>query len=143
MVLTGSCIIIKLIQKLNEKDYYSTGFAYGQLLVKSKNPIIKFLKNKFVKLVISILYLITKRHYKKLRIPKEYLDEIRGYSDSTGIAYNHIFLLNFGFDVLTKYGFHCSTISFFNKKSILVGRNTDVPPHVAKIALKYAKSMKE
>ncbi|GEM_PF-6749692 len=127
--------------KLKEKDYYSTGYAYGILLIKSKNPMIKILKNPFVKIFLSTLYAITKKHYKNIRIPKEYLDEIRGYSDSTGISYKHLFLLNFGFDVLTRYGFHCSTISFFNKKNVLVGRNTDVPPHVAIVSLKYAKSI--
>ncbi len=127
--------------RLKEKDYYSTGYAYGTLLVKSKNPIIKILKNPLVKIFLSILYAITRRHYKTIRIPEEYLDEIRGYSDSTGISYKHLFLLNFGFDVLTRYGFHCSTISYFNKKNVIVGRNTDVPPHVAIVTLKYAKSI--
>ncbi len=127
--------------KLNEKDHYSTGYAYGQLLVKSKNPIIKLLKNRLVRIFLSTAYFLIKKHYKNIRIPKDYADEIKGYSDSTGINYNHIFLLNFGFDIIARYGFHCSTMSFFNKKSVLVGRNTDVPPHVAIISLKYAKSM--
>lgn len=127
--------------KLNEKDHYSTGYAYGRLLVVSKNPIIKLMKNPFFKSFLSILYTITKRHYKYIRIPTEYLDEIRGYADSTGIKYKHIFLLNFGFDVLTRYGFHCSTISFFNKDSVLVGRNTDLPPFTARTSVKYAKSI--
>jgi predicted choloylglycine hydrolase len=127
--------------KLNEKDYYSTGYAYGKLLVISKNPSVKMMKSVPGKIIFSTLYAITKKHYKNIRIPKEYLEEIRGYSDATGIAYNHLFLLNFGFDVLTRYGFHCSTISFFNKDSVIVGRNTDVPPRMAILALKYAKSL--
>ncbi|MBU4369648.1 C45 family peptidase [Patescibacteria group bacterium] len=127
--------------RLNEKNYYSTGYAYGTLLLKSKNPIIKFLKKRFVKIILSIIYSITKRHYKFIRIPKEYLEEIRGYADSTGISYNHLFCVNFCFDVLKRYGFHCSTISFFNKNSVLIGRNTDLLPFLTKSALKYAKSI--
>lgn len=127
--------------RLNEKDYYSTGYAHGYLLMKSKNPTIKFLKNIFVRMAISTFYTFTKRHYKNIRIPKQYLDEIRGYSDATGISYNQLFCINFGFDIVKKYGFHCSTISFFNKNSVLVGRNTDLLPSMTKMALKHAKSI--
>lgn len=127
--------------RLNEKDYYNTGYAYGKLLLKSGNPMVNFLNKRFAKIAVSVAHSITKKHCKNIKIPREYLDEIRGYADSTGIDYNHLFCINFCFDILKRYGFHCSTISFFNKDSVLVGRNTDLLPFLTRLALKYAKSL--
>jgi hypothetical protein len=126
---------------LNEKDHYSTGYAYGMLILKSKNPVVKFLKKKGSKILLSLLYQITKKYYKNLKIPQEYLDELKGYADSTKIPYNHLFCLNFCSDIMKKFGFHCSTISVFNKNSVLVGRNTDLLPFLTRMALKHAKSI--
>jgi predicted choloylglycine hydrolase len=107
----------------------------------SNNPTIKYLKRISVRLAISAFYAFTKRHYKNIRIPEQYLDEIRGYSDATGIPYDYLFCINFGFDIVKRYGLHCSTISFFNKDSVIVGRNTDLTPNMTRMALKHAKSI--
>ena len=127
--------------RLNEKDYYSTGYAYGQLLVKSNHHTVHYMKKTISRMAISSFYFITKRFYRRLRIPKEYLEELRGYADATGISYDHLFCLNFGYDIIKRYGLHCSTISFFNKDSVIVGRNTDLAPGTTRFALKHAKSI--
>jgi hypothetical protein len=77
----------------------------------------------------------------QLRVPDRYRDEIRGYADATGIPFEHLFVLNFCFDVLKKYGFHCSTLAVFDAQTTLVGRNTDLLPMLARFALKYCTPM--
>jgi predicted choloylglycine hydrolase len=126
---------------LEEKNYYDTGYAYGRLLVEANHPIIAFLKRYTSRIMLSTLYTITKKHYKDISIPHKYLDELQGYADATGIAYHHLYCMNFCFDVLKRYGFHCSTISLFLKDRTLVLRNTDLIPFLTRLALKYARSI--
>ena len=126
---------------LNENDYYSTGYAYGKLLSASKNKSIRLLRNPFLRLLVSMLYWFTKKHLSQIHVPKDYLNELRGYSEGAKISYNHLFFLNVVFDILKRYGFHCSTIAFFTSNSTLVGRNTDLVPFLTRIALRYAKSL--
>ncbi|MBT5021716.1 hypothetical protein HOK51_08630 [Candidatus Woesearchaeota archaeon] len=76
-----------------------------------------------------------------MKIPKEYLDEIKGYSDGSGIQYEHLFFANFYFDVLKEYGFHCSTIAHHTKIKTLIGRNTDLMPLLTKFALKHGRPL--
>ena len=40
--------------------------------------------------------------------------------------------MNFVFDILKKYGFHCSSVAFAESGATLVGRNTDLIPWIAK-----------
>jgi len=127
--------------RLNEKDHYNTGYAYGYLIAKSKNESIRFMKQLWVKLGISTIYAILKKQYNDLRIPQEYKDEIRGYADATGIPYDNLFGLNFFYDIMKRYGYHCSKIAFFNKDNVIVGRNTDMTKKLTKFALKHLRSI--
>jgi hypothetical protein len=44
------------------------------------------------------------------------------------------------FDILPKFGAHCTTASFFSENNYFVARNTDTHP-IAKYALKYAETV--
>lgn len=127
---------------LREKDCYSTGYAYGRLISKTERKFIKLFKNPLINLLGSLLYLLNRKNFKKLNIPQDYVNELQGYSDATGIKYPSLFTANFIFDILNKYGFHCSTFSFFNNSGrVLVGRNTDCLPWLSKLILKYSRPL--
>ncbi len=120
------------------KSYYQSGYASGKLFEQSKNKVLKLLKNPVIGSLLSIFYWFFKRDLRRIRIPKDYLDELKGYSDSTKIPYHRLFLINFIFDVLKKLGFHCSSFVFFGSdNSSFIGRNTDLRPLLARIAVRF------
>lgn len=125
--------------RLNEADHYQTGFAYGRLMQLSDDPILRLLKHRFLGWLVSFAAIVSRRFFANIRIPECYLDEIRGYADSTGIPYAQLFFMNFCFDVLKKFGFHCSTLVFFNPDAVLIGRNTDLHPWLAALALRFTR----
>ena len=126
---------------LREGNHYDTGFAYGTLLGKMGYPIIRVVKSWPVAALFGLAYRVTRKHFSVIRIPGEYLDELRGYSDATGISYNCLYFINFCFDILKRFGFHCSTISLALAGKTLVCRNTDLLPWIGKIALKWLPSI--
>jgi predicted choloylglycine hydrolase len=126
---------------LREKNHYETGFAYGTLLARMRYPIIRVVKSRPVSWLVHLVYLATRRHFSAIRIPAEYLDELRGYSDATGIPYNTLYFINFSFDILKRYGFHCSTIALSQAGKTLVCRNTDLLPWIGSFALKWLPSI--
>jgi predicted choloylglycine hydrolase len=123
--------------RLNEADHYRTGYAFGRLMQMSDDPILRLLKHRFLGWLVSFAAFVSRRFFANIRIPECYLDEIRGYADSTGIPYAQLYFMNFCFDVLKKFGFHCSTLVFFNPKAVLIGRNTDLHPWLAALALRF------
>jgi isopenicillin-N N-acyltransferase like protein len=124
--------------RLREKNPYLTGYAYGKLMIKAGYPLIELMKPKISQLPFKIIGNLMKKYFKKLIIPKRYLEEIRGYADSTGISYDFLYYTNFSFDVIKKYGIHCSTFTFFNKNSTLMARNTDgIPFLISKFGLEF------
>lgn len=124
--------------KLNEKNHYDNGFAYGKLLKKANHPAIKDMKKILIELPMFLLFKIFKRRLQKLNIPEEYFEEIEGYSDSTGIGLDSLLFINFFYDVFKKYNFFCSTFIFKNK-SMIIGRNTDCVTWIAKLFAKMPK----
>lgn len=125
--------------RLNEADYYRTGYAYGRLMQLSDDPILPLLKCRLLGFLVSIVAAVSRRMFANIQIPSRYLDEIRGYSDATGIPYARLYFMNFCFDVLKKFGFHCSTLVFFNPEAVLIGRNTDLHPWLAALALRFTR----
>ena len=121
--------------RLAEDDAYRTGFAYGRLLVQCGEPLLRVLGNPLVRAVLALLDRACSRHLQRLRVPEDYREELRGCADATGLRVEHLFFLNFCFDVLKKYGFHCSTFAVFTADSTLVGRNTDLLPLLARLLL--------
>ena len=111
---------------LREGNHYDTGFAYGTLLRRMGYPIIRIVKSWPVAALFGLAYRATRKHFAAIRIPGEYLDELRGYSDATGISYNCLYFINFCFDILKRFGFHCSTISLALAGNRLPGVKTDV-----------------
>ncbi len=126
---------------LNEKTSYETGYAFGRLLVESKNRLVRLVKNPIIKLFLYGGALITTHLLKRVFVPGEYLEELRGLADATGIPFRILCLLNCSFDISKKAGVYCSSWSFFNKEGTLVGRNTDFRPSIARIILKYARPL--
>lgn len=127
---------------LNEKTYYDNGYASGMLLNKSNNKALAFFQNPIVRAFCAAYSHIKKKHLENIRIPQEYLDELKGYADGANLPYDILFFYNFAYDIFTKGVPHCSSFAFFNKdKSVIIGHNTDIGPFLAHLALKYTKSM--
>ncbi len=126
---------------LREGTRYEAGFAYGRLLAEADHPSVRILKRYLVRIAISFLNRIVRKHFSDIRIPAEYLDELRGYADGSGIAYAHLFFINFVFDVLPKYGYHCSTVAWTETDPVLIARNTDLFPAFTRMALRHAPAL--
>ena len=127
--------------RLRENDYYDTGYAYGVLLTRMRYPIIRILKSRLVSWIINLAFRATRKHFSSIRVPDEYLDELRGYADATGISYTSLYFINFCFDILKRYGFHCSTISLVHSDRTLICRNTDLLPWIGSLALRWLPSI--
>ena len=116
---------------LREENYYKTGLACGNLLIKSNNKSIFFLKNFISKIIFSIVYFLKNKELYTIRVPQQYQEELRGFSESTGIKYKHLLLLNLYYEM------GCSGFIFFNPDgSLLVGHNTDLLKLLSKFLLK-------
>lgn len=118
-------------------NYYQSGYICGELFKRSHNRILKLLKNPLAVVIFSFLYWFLKKDFQKIRIPEDYLEELKGYACSSGISYRILFFINFIFDVLKRFGFHCSSFVFFGSTNTFIGRNTDLRPFLAKIAIKF------
>ena len=90
-----------------------------------------------MRFAINLLHAATKRNFASIRIPERYLEELRGYAEGSDLPYKTLFFMNFVFDILKKYGFHCSSVAITEPKATLVGRNTDLIPWIAKAALRW------
>jgi len=122
---------------LHEKDHYATGYAMGKLFIETENGFIAFLKNPFIKVILSILFVFKKRRMAEIRVPKQYTEELRGLSDATGIAYHHLLLVNLIYEIRG-----CSGFMFFNKNNeLIVGHNTDTGTILARFLLKQTRPL--
>lgn len=122
--------------RLDEADDYHTGWASGHLLAASGDAIVRLLRLAPTGWLALLVCRIIRPHLERVQVPQSARDEIRGIADATGIALHTLFYVNFVFDVLKRYGFHCSTLIFFQDDTVLVGRNTDLLPALAEVALK-------
>jgi predicted choloylglycine hydrolase len=123
--------------RVQESGYRENGVAIGQLLSLAKYPAVRFFSRWRAAIIVSLLYAVTKRHFASIRIPERYIEELRGYAEGSGLSYRTLFFMNFVFDILKKYGFHCSSVAITEPGATLVGRNTDLIPWIAKAALKW------
>jgi hypothetical protein len=122
---------------VREAGYRESGDAIGRLLRAADYPAIRFFKKRSTGLLVALLYAVTKRNFATIRIPERYLEELRGYAEGSGLSYRTLFFMNFVFDVLKKYGFHCSSVAIAEPGATLVGRNTDLIPWIARAALRW------
>ena len=127
--------------RITEQDYYSSGYAIGKLLDNADYPALKFCRKPLVRAFCTALYFLMKPHFGKIRIPKRYIEELHGYADATGLSYRLLFCVNFMFDVLKRFGLHCSSVAIMKEEEILLGRNTDVVPWIGRLALKWFPSI--
>jgi predicted choloylglycine hydrolase len=123
--------------RARERSYQETGFAIGRLLASSAYPAVRAFGRRRARIAVNLLYAATRRDFGRIRIPERYLDELHGYAQGTGLSFDLLFFMNFVFDILKKYGFHCSSVAFAERGKTLVGRNTDLIPWIAKAALKW------
>jgi hypothetical protein len=123
--------------RAREAGYRETGIAIGRLLAMSDYPAIRVFGAPFGRAVVGTMYAATKRDFARVRIPDRYLEELAGYAEGSGLPYNTLFFMNFVFDILKKYGFHCSSVAFAEPDLTIVGRNTDLIPWIARAALKW------
>ena len=123
--------------RVREAGYRESGFAIGQLLASANYPAVEFFGRRSVRLLVNFLYAVTKRNFSSIRIPQVYLEELEGCAEGSGLSYRVLFFMNFVFDVLKKYGFHCSSVAIAEPEATLVGRNTDLIPWIARAALKF------
>ena len=123
--------------RARELGYRETGLAIGRLLAAADYPAVRVFSSKYARSVVSLLYAVTKRDFRRIRIPECYLEELHGYAEGSGLPYWLLFFMNFVFDILKKYGFHCSSVAFAQPGEAMVGRNTDLIPWIAKLTLKW------
>jgi predicted choloylglycine hydrolase len=123
--------------RVREAGYRESGFAIGRLLASADYPAVKFFGRRRVRLLVDFLHAVTRRNFARIRIPESYLEELRGYAEGSGLRYQTLFFMNFVFDILKKYGFHCSSVAIAEPEATLVGRNTDLIPWIARAALKW------
>jgi predicted choloylglycine hydrolase len=123
--------------RARECGYRETGLAIGRLLAASGYPAVRVFGSRHGRLIVGLLYAMTRRDFRRIRIPECYLEELDGYAEGAGLPYETLFFMNFVFDILKKYGFHCSSVAFAGSGATLVGRNTDLIPWIAKVALKW------
>jgi hypothetical protein len=126
---------------IRERDYYSNGFAIGKLLSAAKYPALEFCRKFHITALFSVLYFLMKPQFSRIRIPERYIEELHGYADATGLSYRMLFCINFMFDVLKRFGLHCSSVVIMDRDEILVGRNTDVLPWIGRLVLKWFPSL--
>jgi predicted choloylglycine hydrolase len=123
--------------RVREAGYFESGIAIGTLLSLAKYPAVRFFQSRRADFIVRLLHFITKRNFPRIRIPERYLEELRGYAEGSKLPYRTLFFMNFVFDVLKKYGFHCSSVALMEQGATLVGRNTDLIPWIAKAAIKW------
>jgi hypothetical protein len=111
--------------------------AIGALLSMAHYPAVGFFRRKLVRIVVGVVYAATRSDFARIRIPERYLEELRGYAEGSGLSYNVLYFMNFVFDILKKYGFHCSSVAITEGGPTLVGRNTDLIPWIARAALRW------
>ena len=127
--------------RARESGYRETGLAIGRLLSSAEYPAVRIFARRRARFVVKLMYAAANRHFGRIRIPERYLEELHGYAEGTGLPYETLFFMNFVFDILKKYGFHCSSVAFAELGATLVGRNTDLIPWIAKAALKWFPSV--
>jgi predicted choloylglycine hydrolase len=123
--------------RAREAGYRETGLAVGRLLFSADYPAVRVFGTWHGRLIVKVLYALTRRDFRRIRIPERYLEELAGYAEGSGLPYATLFFMNFVFDILKKYGFHCSSVAFSEPGTTLVGRNTDLIPWIAKLTLKW------
>jgi len=126
---------------IREAGYYAGGLAIGRLLSASGYPAVRLFRRAHINAVFALLHAMMQKHFAQIYVPKRYLEELQGYADGTGIPYRTLFFMNFVFDVLKKYGFHCSSVAIAEPGKTLVGRNTDLVPWIGRLALKWFPSI--
>jgi hypothetical protein len=126
---------------IREKGYYAAGFAIGRLLDLADYPGVKFCRGGAVTHIFALLHRIIGKSFADIRIPEPYLDELHGYADATGIPYKTLFTVNFVFDVLKRYGMHCSSVVVSEPDATMIGRNTDILPWLGRLALRWFPSL--
>jgi Acyl-coenzyme A:6-aminopenicillanic acid acyl-transferase len=123
--------------RTREAGYRETGVAVGRLLATAGYPGVRAFGTPFARVALRLAHALTRRDFARIRIPGRYLDELRGYAEGSGLPYTSLFFMNFVFDILKKYGFHCSSVAITEPDATLVGRNTDLIPWIAKAALRW------
>ena len=127
---------------LRAPDRDSAGLAMGKLLAMAGHPAVPFFRSPWVRALFRpAREWVHRRLRRKVRIPEEYIDEVRGCAEGAGIAFADLFLANFCYDAIPGIGFHCSTAAFFNRDSLYLLRNTDLQPWFAPTALKYGPAV--
>jgi GNAT superfamily N-acetyltransferase len=128
--------------QIRENSYYAGGLAVGRLLAAAEYPAVNFFRKPHITALFCFFYIFARSHFRKIRIPKRYLEELRGYAEGTGISYRTLFCMNFIFDVLKKYGLHCSSVTVAEPDGrMVIGRNTDLFPWIGRLALRWCPSI--
>jgi hypothetical protein len=123
--------------RVQESGYRESGIAIGRLLSLAEYPAVRFFRRWRAGFIVNLLYALTRRQFASIRIPERYIEELRGYAEGSGLSYRTLFFMNFVFDILKKYGFHCSSVAITEPGATLVGRNTDLIPWIARAALRW------
>lgn len=127
--------------RLEEPDAYHCGKASGELLLASGDALVRLLRRAPLRWLTGLVCRIIRRRLDPVRVTPDAHAELRGLADGSGIALHTLVCVNFVFDVLKHYGIHCSTLVYFRQGSVLVGRNTDLMPALAAVALRFIRPL--
>jgi len=107
---------------------YEQGFYHGAVLKDEIKFIVDFMDSKinsngYFKNFFNRIYIkfISKQYFKN--IPDEYLEEIKGISDGSGIDFYSIFLLNVYDEIYNTLG--CTNAAYWKYDDLIHGRNLD------------------
>ena len=127
--------------RLDEVDDYHCGKAAGALLLASGDALVRLLRRAPMRWLTALASRVIRRRLEPVRVTPAAQEELRGLADGSGIAIHTLVYVNFVFDVLKHYGIHCSTLVYFQQGSMLVGRNTDLMPALAALALRFIRPL--
>ena len=127
--------------RIDEPDAYRAGWATGRLLADSGDGMVRLLRLPLLGVVAWLACRIARRHVARVVVPADVSDELHGLADATGIRWHTLYFANVVFDVAKRYGFHCSTLVFFGGGTVRVGRNTDLLPALAALALRVVRPL--
>ena len=115
-----------------EGDYKTIGYKMGKhfknnyhLVIKGRNgwyqKLLKIINTKNGKNISNELLRITKKYF------PQYLEELKGVSEGTGIDFNHIWAMSIKSELLAleEESPGCSTISYKNKNNLWLFHNED------------------
>ena len=120
---------------------FSSGETQGSLLVDAGSDFLNMLRQPLVKVLLRPLWLRWRSALPRLEISKEIMAELEGYASGTGVPLWMLMLGNFLFDLYQKGPAQCTTFVLHGADGMVIGRNTDINPWLARLLARWLKPL--